>query len=283
MVMDSRDLQRLLSQEEGPTLEFKREWYKLDDPNHDTKKRQRGELVKDVLSLANGNASVAGEPAYLIIGVDDKLDESGCREIFGIGELDLTVERIRQIVNTVCEPPLENILGEMVPVNDKRVFVITIPPSLHLYETTRRLDTCSEHTFTEHVVFIRSKGNVEIASSKDRVAISKMKELRFKETRKAPPVRFGAAIGAIACGWTAATLTKERTGNRDAAIGAGIGGALVGGILGGSIGRIYTYLVELKSEWHRLSVPWRIASIVIPPSLGIIIGKIMSRKRRLQS
>ena len=281
--MDSQALQRLVAQEEGATLEFKREWYRIDDPNQETKARHKGEIIKDVLSLANGNASVTGETAYLIIGVDDKLDEAGSREIFGIGEQSLAIERIQQLVNSACDPPLENLVGETIEINGKKIFVITIPPSPHLHETTRKLDTCSEHAFTKYVVFARHNSNVEIASAKDRAAIERIKEIRFNETRKAPPGRFGVLIGAIVCGWTAAILTKERTGSRDAAIGAGIGGVLVGGILGGSMGKIYTYLVELKSEWYRLSIPVRIASIAVPPSMAIVIGKIVSRASRKTS
>lgn len=41
------------------------------------KKRQRHELIKDILALVNGNANVAGETVYLIIGADDDLDQHG--------------------------------------------------------------------------------------------------------------------------------------------------------------------------------------------------------------
>jgi hypothetical protein len=77
--MDLNQLRNLLTQDEYGRLEFKREWYKLDSENSETKKRERGELTKDVLSLANGNIIVAGEEAYLIIGADPKIEADGRR------------------------------------------------------------------------------------------------------------------------------------------------------------------------------------------------------------
>lgn len=64
-------LRALLSKPEAATLDFKREFYKLNDPDQLTKEKQRGEFTKDILALANGNAANAGETAYLIIGADD--------------------------------------------------------------------------------------------------------------------------------------------------------------------------------------------------------------------
>lgn len=73
--MDAEIVKFLLTQPESAILEFKRRPYNLDSDNAETKKRQRDELIKDILSLANGSPTTVGDKAYLIIGADDK-----CRE-----------------------------------------------------------------------------------------------------------------------------------------------------------------------------------------------------------
>ena len=71
--MDQQHLAQLLLKPEGPSLEFKREFYKNYSEKGEAGKRQRGEFIKDILSLANGDASTAGDTAYLIFGAGDEL------------------------------------------------------------------------------------------------------------------------------------------------------------------------------------------------------------------
>lgn len=82
--MDHKKLLELLHSHEGPSLDFKQEWYKLDSEDIQTKKVQKNELIKDILSLANGNVNVAGETAYLIIGASDSMNEEGDRELLTV-------------------------------------------------------------------------------------------------------------------------------------------------------------------------------------------------------
>ena len=56
----------LLAREEGSTLEFKRKPYAIYVEDAREKERQRGEMIKDLLALANGNAITAGDTVYLI-------------------------------------------------------------------------------------------------------------------------------------------------------------------------------------------------------------------------
>jgi hypothetical protein len=98
--LNSEKLKQLLRQNEGATLEFKREWYRLDDADGEAKKRQKDELIKDVLSLVNGNASVAGEEAHLVIGADDELNADGIRELHDVS-VPITADDILKIVTKV--------------------------------------------------------------------------------------------------------------------------------------------------------------------------------------
>ena len=104
--MEAIQLSALLQQGEGPTLEFKREMYRLDDMNGETKKRQRDEFIKDVLSLANGNPVFAGETAYLFIGVDDSVNEDGSRNLYDVGTVGFNRKQFLDIVNAACSPSI---------------------------------------------------------------------------------------------------------------------------------------------------------------------------------
>ena len=68
--MDIQKAAQYLSQDESPTLEFKQEWYTDEDKSQ--AKLKKNEMVRDILSLANGNASTAGQDAYLILGAADQ-------------------------------------------------------------------------------------------------------------------------------------------------------------------------------------------------------------------
>src|SRR5258706_3315237 len=138
--MNVEQLKLLLQQDEGPTLEFKREWYKI-DAKGEAKNRKKGELVKDILALANGNAYSAGELAYQVMGVNNEFNVDGCRELTDVGNNVPNSAPILSIVRAYSDPPLENV--EVVPytIDGKRIFVIIIPPTPHLYETTRKIDT----------------------------------------------------------------------------------------------------------------------------------------------
>jgi predicted HTH transcriptional regulator len=71
--MDGEQLEQLIRQPEGLKLEFKQRFYEIDSSDRDIRKQQRGELCKDILSLANGNVNVAHLTGYLVIGVGDAL------------------------------------------------------------------------------------------------------------------------------------------------------------------------------------------------------------------
>jgi hypothetical protein len=255
--MTSEELRRLLRQQEGPTLDFKREWYKIDDPNADTQNRQRDELIKDVLALANGSTNTAGEVARLVIGVDESLNGEGERDICGadgLGEPLKLRKRILQMIEKACDPALEDLELEIVSLDGKGILVITIPPSPHLYETTRKLNT-SKSTYNEHVVFMRRGESNGIASAKERAAISQLKRIRFNELRNAPPIPFGAAIGAIVGGLLSIALADKTFGTAPGRLTGFVIGAVLFGLIGAGIGSFYRDFVSTINMWPRLSRP----------------------------
>lgn len=275
--MNREDLQLLLGQEESATLEFKRELYKIEDPNGKIKRRQRDELIKDILSLANGNASAAGKIAYLIIGADDKLNADGSRNLYDVGEWTPSKQAILAIVNSACDPPVE-IECETIELERKRIFVITVPPSPHLHETTRVLETPSR-PFTEHVVLTRCDENIRVASARERESILKLKQMHFAEARKAPPVLLGAGVGAVVGGMIIASQMKKTTGSNIGGIVGFVVGAFFSGLLGAALGKTYRDCIEIRSDWRRLSIPRRIAFVIVVIVVIVSVWVIIARFR----
>ena len=250
--MEVEQLRLLLGRSESPTVEFKRKFYEISSADGEVKKRHRAEFAKDILSLANGNASVAGETACLVIGADDELDEDGNRTLYDIGEVHITSQQILGIVNSVCNPPLQDVWPENITVDGKRLLVITILPTPHLHETTRKLETPST-TYNKHVVFIRHNESIEIASDKEREAIRQLKQIRYNEAHNAPPIAFGAAVGALLVGGTGANYFEKNTDFDQSRTIGWVIGALLGGLLGGLMGSTYKSLRTIQREWP--SVP----------------------------
>lgn len=107
--MNSQKLQYLLSQEEGPKLDFKAS---LSLKTASGKK----ELAKDIIAIANSQ----GGRGYLVIGVEDKT-----KRIVGVTPGEYDEERIQQVLTLRCDPPI-NIRVEYLDVEDKHVCVITV-------------------------------------------------------------------------------------------------------------------------------------------------------------
>jgi hypothetical protein len=282
--MNIEKLEQLIRQVEGPTLDFKREWYRIDDPNGKTKKRHRNELIKDILSLANGNTISVGESSYIVIGVDDEFNENGDRKLYDIDDALPTSQRILQIVNAACEPSIENICCDLIELNGKRIFAITIPPSPHLHETTRSLSTPHGQIYSKHLVFVRHNEGIQIASAKEREAIQKLKTLHFTEQKNAPPILFGAALGAILGGSMAGGLAKKTSSQKEDEISAALAGVIAGGTFGGLAGNAYKDLSSIKSEWPYRSNHWRFALVaIIVASIAVLNFLVKQFKRRRES
>ncbi len=268
--MNTEFLRQLLSESESTTLEFKRKLYDLDHSDSDTRKRQRDELIKDILALVNGSPFTVGKNAYLIIGADDKLQPDGARNLFDIDPASLTKQRILHLVNAACQPRLQDIECETVEVEGKRLLVITIWPTPHLHETTRDLTT-SQGSFSKHTVFTRHDENIEVASQREREAILKLKQFHFADTRKAPPARFGAVVGGVVGGIMATVPPhKDNPYPKPTVIGRGVAGTILSSFLGLVIGWGYTNFLDVKYEWHFLSNRERASYVAL--YLGFVVS-----------
>jgi hypothetical protein len=195
--MTSSQLSDLLKQQEGPNLEFKRQ-YKLSETPPDVSDKQSwnklvngqwDEFIKDVLSLANANAGACHVAGHLIVGVDDQPSSDGTRTLFDASSLSISSGQVLDRVRGASHPSLQNVECEHVPVGSKFLFVATIPPSPFVYETTRQLwpaAGCFDNSgalkyvkeaapYTKHTVFIRQGDSIYPANQAERNALAQEK------------------------------------------------------------------------------------------------------------
>ena len=275
------DIEQLLARDESATLDFKGKWYQLDSTDTKTRTRQKGELIKDVLSLANGNTNVAGETAYLVIGVSDERGEDGKREIVGVENPErMTRERILDIVNAVASPHLADIECNVVSAEQKNVVVITIYPSPHVHETTRKLQT-PKRDFDEYTVFVRHGSGIRTASTKERIALAEIKKFRFEESRNVHPGRFGMGLGAAMGAMLIPPMAERIHGKKEGYFAGLLAGPIVGGFLGGILGSTFQDVRSIKSMWPRLSTQYRVFGVALSigiPTLSVYLLKKFAPK-----
>lgn len=103
-VMTSELFEHLLSQEEGPSLDFKRDQYKFEKGSGPDSKgilKSKSELLKDILAFAN---TIRTSPAYILIGVEEI--RGGRSKVVGI-KRHLDDARLHQFVNTKTQRRVE--------------------------------------------------------------------------------------------------------------------------------------------------------------------------------
>ena len=97
MPIDKKTLERLLYEEEGSALDFKRDQYSFEGVNAEGK----DEILKDILAFANAWREAT---AYILIGVDEV--KGGRSKIVGVRR-HLDDARLHQFVNSKTQRPIE--------------------------------------------------------------------------------------------------------------------------------------------------------------------------------
>jgi hypothetical protein len=279
-MMKTVELQALLNQPESTNLDFKQELKIYAVGNG--RQRERDELCRDILALANGSPQTVGDNKYLIIGRIDKPRADGTFELLDIGSRYPTADDLLKMMTGVAYPPLNNLSSEVVEIDGKRLLVITIPPTEYVHETTRELKT-PKRTYTEHTVFIRRDASNAVASADDRAALRRAKQKFFDEREDVPPTKFGAGVGAILL----APITREQAKRQGyGLVGqfyASILGAALGAGLGGMMGSGYKDGRYILREWPDLSPKQKtaVASIMTFLALpSIALWKKLFQRRR---
>ncbi len=147
----------LLQQEESSFLEFK-ESIDLDS------KEGKGKFLKRILALANSCTS----QSFLIIGIEDKTKRAvGCQGI--------TEEKIQQIVNRYCRPPIDFDFY-LVPYQDVQIGVIQIYHRYHFHtvkESYKYLLNGKEIEIRDKQVFVRRGSTVDEATPDEIIDLSR--------------------------------------------------------------------------------------------------------------
>ena len=185
-------VRQLVSQpRETAKVDFKIELYKINQPKpkvsleiqkwSDAKEKQWGELIKDVLSLANGNVDFASDWGYLIIGAGDNLQQDGTPKLQDIGDTTLNKKQILEKVNSYCYPPLPDLNSDIIELDGKNLLVISIPPSPYLHRLSKQLKTPKKE-FSPHTALVRRGDGERIyeASPEEQDAIEKEKKKYHK-------------------------------------------------------------------------------------------------------
>lgn len=157
---------------------------------------QRDELLKDILGLANGNSSIIRKTKYLIIGADDKqFDENRVRVLH---DVDYKIPNQNELIvwlKNAASPTVVGIESELIPFGEVKLWVITIPPTFDIHETTRELN--AKGHFQKHVVFMRRDEHTEPASAREAATILQLKQIHRQEVTNPSSIWVGMITGAI--------------------------------------------------------------------------------------
>ena len=155
--MTSEKLGLLVAQGENAKVDFKREWYKKEDI--------KGELVKDLLALANGDIYTVSETAYLIIGIED---ESKSAYTFDTSDIPRSLDKLSQqlleILNNYAQPEVLSLKIEWVDYEEKEILVLSINPQGKLISLSKDLKL-KRTTDKKGTTYYRLGENIRVASA----------------------------------------------------------------------------------------------------------------------
>jgi predicted HTH transcriptional regulator len=165
-LMTPEQLLKLLQQDENIKLEFK-EGFDLKTSYGKAK------FIKEMLALANS----PGNPAYLLIGIEDKTKNP-------IGMGDIKEETLQQIIEDNCKPTIR-FSFESVKIKDIEIGVITIPHSTRKPHTLRKKFGYSDSKgkqseLSDKQVFIR-RGSVIYEASVEEIIEMAQEEEDYNE------------------------------------------------------------------------------------------------------
>lgn len=263
--MDEKILKRILHErKEQDWFDFKRklEIYQSDGKLVD---KQRDELIKDILGLANGNSHIVRKSKYLIIGADNlEFDVNGMRVLYNVDYKVPSQSELMKWLASACAPVIVGLECEMVPFQDINLFVITVPPTFDLHETIRELNASGGH-FQKHVVFMRQDEHTVPASVRDGAAIQQRKHLHRQEISNPSAVWIGAISGAIvALIIGGAKITISQTDLSASGWFIQLLFVVLGAFFGGSTG-------FFSKQWNETRYDWRYMRMWQRVALGVLL------------
>ena len=153
-------LEDLLASNENPKLDFKAIWKAAD---------LKGELIKDIISIANGNPQTVGEEGYLVFGISDDKQKTNniSNEMLNIPnkytDLAALEGKILEALNNTVTPAFLGLKLKFMQEGDKRILVITIPPHPYLLSLSKDLQL-KKRTDKKGTTYYRLGESIAIAS-----------------------------------------------------------------------------------------------------------------------
>jgi hypothetical protein len=180
------EISLLLEKEESPTLEFKRQWYWDDSTLSDDMADKWGELIKDLISLANGYINKAGEYRYLIFGFSETEKKTYNLDVSNIKQLkNLTrfKKDLLQRLEKVTKPSFIDINIKMLTVEEDNLLVFEIPCPTQLVELKNELKTKTRHLDQGAILVRKGQKSDEVrTASPDEIEILKLELLKYSES-----------------------------------------------------------------------------------------------------
>ncbi len=180
------EISLLLEKEESPTLEFKRQWYWDDSTLPHDMADKWGELIKDLISLANGYINKAGEYRYLIFGFSETEKKTYNLDVSNIKQLkNLTrfKKDLLQRLEKVTKPSFIDINIKMLTVEEDNLLVFEIPCPTQLVELKNELKTKTRHLDQGAILVRKGQKSDEVrTASPDEIEILKLELLKYSES-----------------------------------------------------------------------------------------------------
>jgi hypothetical protein len=180
------EISLLLEKEESPTLEFKRQWYWDDSTLPVDMADKWGELIKDLISLANGYINKAGEYRYLIFGFSETEKKTYNLDVSNIKQLkNLTrfKKDLLQRLEKVTKPSFIDINIKMLIVEEDNLLVFEIPCPTQLVELKNELKTKTRHLDQGAILVRKGQKSDEVrTASPDEIEILKLELLKYSES-----------------------------------------------------------------------------------------------------
>ncbi len=164
-------IEELLYEEEGTTLDFKREQYPFNSAND----HQKSEIIKDILAFSN---AWRRSNAYILLGVEEV--KGGRSRPLGI-ENELDDAQLQQFVNSKTQRPI-NFTYKTILINGIKIGVITIPIQSRPHYLEKDYGKLKKH-----VVYIRRGSSTDEASPEE---VHSMGRAEVSETQEIPNLSF---------------------------------------------------------------------------------------------
>jgi predicted HTH transcriptional regulator len=154
--MTSEELKEIIKNGENAKVDFKREWYKKED--------LKGEFVKDILALTNGDIHSIDKIAYLIIGITDNTKEFYDFDSSSIKNLGRFKKQLLDILNGYSQPEFTSLDIKWVEFGNGDVLVLSIPPRGTLLSLSKDLKL-KNGTDKKGTVYYRVGESIKVASA----------------------------------------------------------------------------------------------------------------------